>query len=99
MNRCLSWIAIGALVLSCANKQQMSLLQSTEGDRYFEAGDYEQAIAAYSQAAALFPKSPLPHISLGRVYVRRAEYGKATAALRSALTADPANGEAHERPI
>ena len=82
------------LAISCANKQQMALLRSDAGDRHFEQGSYEEAIAAYEEAIQLDPKSPSPRLSLGKVFAATERYDEASASVRVAVELDPADGEA-----
>ncbi len=83
-----------ALVISCANKQQMALLRSDAGDRHSEQGAYEAAIAAYGEAIALDPKNPSSRISLGKVYAAMDRFDEASGLVRSAVELNPADGAA-----
>ena len=83
-----------ALVISCANKQQMALLRSDAGDRHSEQGAYEAAIAAYGEAIALDPKNPSSRISLGKVYAAMDRFDEASGLVRSVVELNPADGAA-----
>lgn len=75
-----------------------------QGDAFMKAGEYDRAIAAYSEALKLQPKNVNLFSSRGRAYERKNELEKAIADYDEAIRIDPKNyyphllrGNAHRR--
>ena len=45
-----------ALLLSCADKRQLAMVRSAEGERLEAEGVYQEAITAYQEAIKLYPE-------------------------------------------
>jgi RHS repeat-associated protein len=92
-------LAIGILtvllLVSCADKKQLSMLRSAEGDRHWDKGAYEQAMAAYQEAIRLYPERIGAYVNLARVHAALEQYEPALEVLEKALQVDPQHDQAH----
>lgn len=66
-----------------------------EGQRRADAGDWEAALQAYKQAAALNPRHAEAHMYVGDAYMNLRKHEEAFAAYKEAIRVAPANAEAH----
>lgn len=55
------------------------------------SGDANQALASFGKAAALAPRSPLPHVHAAAVYIDAKNYTAAVTAMKKAVALEPAN--------
>jgi Flp pilus assembly protein TadD len=60
-----------------------------QGDSYAETGDYGQAERCYTEAAALAPEEPEPHVALGTIYLQTGQVEEAERAFRLAKELRP----------
>ena len=63
-------------------------------DKLYEAGHYDQAIAAYQAILARVPSLSTLHLQIGHAYRAKKEYDKALTAYREVLATNPSNAEA-----
>jgi len=59
------------------------------GFRYYENGDYANAIGCYQKAIALSPEYPIPHNNLGVVYLKSSNLELARECFSKAIVLDP----------
>lgn len=62
--------------------------------KYYEAGDYEEAILTYTAVIEIEPKNLDAHLGLGKTYRKTGDTAKATAALQTALDMEQGNMDA-----
>jgi tetratricopeptide (TPR) repeat protein len=60
-----------------------------EGNDHYKAKEYEQALAAYTQAIALAPGQAAIYLSRGTTYSQLGQYDQAIADYTQAITLDP----------
>ncbi len=65
------------------------------GNAQGELGHYNEAIAAYVNAAELDPAKALPHIQIGNAHHRQNNYPAAIDAYKKAISLEPRNALAH----
>jgi len=97
--RHIGWLTVGLwaaiLLVSCADKRQMSVLQAGDGDRHFGEGAYEQAAAAYREAIRLDPEHIGAYVSLARLHAVLEQYESALEVLEEALQVNPQHVEVY----
>ncbi len=59
------------------------------GNAYFDSGQFDRAIAAYSKALEIDPNNADVHTDLGIMYRRKGEYDRAIAEFKRAAEIDP----------
>ena len=64
-----------------------------DGRRLVNSGDFNGAIAVYTQAASLQPKNAKIHSAMGYLYAQQGNFPAALTAYRRALGFDPNNGD------
>jgi tetratricopeptide (TPR) repeat protein len=60
-----------------------------------QAGNYDEAIAKFTEALALRPDCPNCYVNIGYAYVKKKEYDKAEASYKKALELKPDSAEAY----
>lgn len=64
--------------------------KTEEGNRYYDVGEFDEALAAYTEAQVHAPESPGLHYDVGNVLYRQDDYeGAAEAFTRALLSATP----------
>jgi tetratricopeptide (TPR) repeat protein len=63
------------------------------GNAYYEAGDWEQAIAAYKRAVELDPSYQAAYANLGVTYYQQQQFDLAASQYKKALELNPNDGE------
>ena len=66
-----------------------------QGDLLRDQGDFDGAIAAYTEAIRLNPENAQPYSSRGQAYLRKGEVDKAIADCNKAIELDPMMAEAY----
>ena len=69
---------------------------NNRGNAYFNKGDYDRAIADYTQAIRLDPNDAVAYNSRGNVYYNKRDYNRAIADYEVALRLDPNYTEAKQ---
>lgn len=65
------------------------------GKRYYEQGQYRDAIAAFQEAIRYDPTNAYPHHLLAYVYLQQKQYPQAITAFQEAARLDPTDPENH----
>lgn len=65
------------------------------GMRFFEEGDFEEALARMEQAVRMEPTAPDIHFYLGEIHMAMGEHQKAYSAYKGAIQRDPEFAPAH----
>jgi tetratricopeptide (TPR) repeat protein len=68
-----------------------------DGQRAFQSGNYERAMAFLDSAEAAAPRAPVVFFNRGRVYTALNRFGDAREAFRRALELEPSYPEARQR--
>ena len=70
------------------NQKNNALLHANDlcahGLREKQSGNFQEAITLYTQAAAMAPQAPMPHICLGVAFEALGQYGPAADCARRA---------------
>ncbi|MEM7108512.1 MAG: tetratricopeptide repeat protein [Bacteroidota bacterium] len=88
MNRLFA-LALLIFVLSCKNEN------SELGDSYFNNGEYQKAIEAYSEYLRMQPRDIKTIYNRGRAYEELEQYDEALEDFRKVIKEDPLNVNAH----
>ena len=83
-NSCTAIIQSGKETLA-----NLALAYNNRGMTYNGTGEYDRAIADYSEAIRLNPKDPAAYNNRGNAYSRKGEYDRAIADLNEAIRLDP----------
>jgi TonB family protein len=68
---------------------------NNRGDAHFDAGRYDDAIAAYQQAINLYPRYAEAYLNLGDALKELKRYDEAVNAYQEAIKLNPNNGDAY----
>ncbi len=87
------FLCSGILTPGCSGKRpprETTALHEHNGDRYYEAGDFDSALREYSKALEMGSQKLKVYNNLGNVYFQRGQYEVAERYYRQALDIDPA---------
>ena len=97
--RGLLWIVVsllvGVLVVGVARAAHAESTLPEDVERFYHAGNYEQALEALQAAPGENPQEPVLHYWMGRCFYELRDYGKAISSLERAVALEPNNSEYH----
>ncbi len=88
-------LLVGVLVVGAARAAHAESTLSADVERFYHAGNYEQALEALQAEAGKNPQEPALHYWMGRCFYELRDYGKAISSLERAVALDPNNSEFH----
>lgn len=69
------------------------------GQALSNAGDEQQAISAFNRLSGVLPKSPLPHLRLADLHLKRGDTAAVRSSLNRAFDVAPESSEVHRRML